>query len=141
MIIVATHFFASNIIKMDASSNIMSTTNLKLDSLEPVIEAEDHGDDVSSAYSEDTDQGSAAKVTTSMKERAAKSERESLGAEETRNILYLRFFAFMVLLLTAILVCLGVYFYTKRDEEEDFEYVYEASAERVIMCMKLRPNE
>jgi hypothetical protein len=27
---------------------------------------------------------------------------------------------------------LGVYFYTKRDEEDDFEYVYGASAERVI---------
>jgi hypothetical protein len=113
---------------MNTSNDIMSTTNLKLDSLEPVIEAEDHGDDVSSAYSEDTDEG---RVTTSMKERAAKSERESLGAEETRSILYLRFFAFMVLLLTAILVCLGVYFYTKRDEEEDFEYVH----------MRLRPNE
>jgi hypothetical protein len=67
-----------------------------------------------------------------MKERAAKNERENLGAKETRAILFLRFFAFLTLFLTALLVCLGVYFYTKRDEEEDFENVYEASAERVI---------
>jgi hypothetical protein len=65
-----------------------------------------------------------------MKERAAKNERENLGAKETRAILFLRFFAFLTLFLTALLVCLGVYFYTKRDEEEDFENVYEASAER-----------
>jgi hypothetical protein len=118
-----------------------STKDLTLDSLdllEPVIESEDHGDgdgdgddDASAAYSEDTEP-SVAKVRTSMKERAAKNERESLGANETRAVLFLRFFAFFILLLTAILVCLGVYFYTKRDEEEDFEYVYEASAERLI---------
>jgi hypothetical protein len=111
----------------------MSTKDLtldSLDSLEPVIESKDHGDDVSAAYSEDTEP-SVAKVITSMKERAAKNERKKLGAKETRAILILRFFAFLILLLTAILVCLGVYFYTKRDEEEDFEYVY----------MKLRPNE
>jgi class 3 adenylate cyclase len=115
----------------------MSTKDLMLDpgplhSLEPVIDSEDHDDDdVSAAYSEDTNP-SVANITTSTKERAAKNERESLGAKETRNVLFLRFFAFFILLLTSILVCLGVYFYTKRDEEEDFEYVYEASAERVI---------
>jgi class 3 adenylate cyclase len=114
----------------------MSTKDLaldSLDSLEPVIESEDHveEDDASAAYSEDTDP-SVANGTTSMKESAARNERESLGAKETRNVLFLRFFAFFILLLTSILVCLGVYFYTKRDEEEDFEYVYEASAERLI---------
>ena len=93
----------------------MSTKDItldSLDSLEPVIESEDHDeedDNVSHAYSEDTDP-SVANVTTSMKERAAKNERESLGAKETRNVLFLRFFAFFILLLTAILVCLGVYF-------------------------------
>jgi hypothetical protein len=104
-----------------------------LHSLDPVIEdSEDHDDDVSAASSENTEPSVLAKVTTSMKERAAKNERENLGANETRAVLFLRFFAFLILFLTAILVCLGVYFYTKRDEEEDFEYVYEASAERVI---------
>ena len=80
----------------------MSTKDLTLDSLED-------DDDVSHAYSDETDP-SVANGATTMKERAAKKERESLGARETRNILFLRFFAFFILLVTAILVCLGVYF-------------------------------
>jgi hypothetical protein len=89
----------------------LSTKHLSvdsLDSLEPVIKSEDHGDDddVSAGYS-DYSEFSVAKVTT--KERAAKNERENLGAKETRTIQYLRFFTFLILLLTAILVCLGVY--------------------------------
>ena len=84
-----------------------------LDSLQPVVESEnpdeEDDNDVSHADSEQTNP-SVAKGSTSMKARAAKNERESLGAKETRNVLFLRFFAFFILLLTAIIVCLGVYF-------------------------------
>ena len=84
-----------------------------LDSLPPVVVSEDPDDedenDVSHAYSDETDP-SVVNGATTMKERAAKKERESLGARETRNLLFLRFFAFFILLLTSILVCLGVYF-------------------------------
>jgi class 3 adenylate cyclase len=92
-------------------------------SLEPVIE-DDDDDDQSSHFSE--------KDIENAKQRAAKMERKQLAARETKIVFWLRILCFAILLSTAVVVSLGVYFYTKNDEEEDFKHVYDASAERVI---------
>ena len=62
----------------------------------------------------------------------AETERKSLAQKETRAVNCLRVIVFFVLAVTAVLVCLGVFFYTRNDEIEDFEYVFESSAKQVI---------
>ncbi|CAB9501779.1 Receptor-type guanylate cyclase gcy [Seminavis robusta] len=67
------------------------------------------------------------------KTREADLERQRfVGSKETVAVAWLRVLTFGVLLVTALIVCLGVYFYTRNDEQQDFEYVFESSAERVI---------
>jgi hypothetical protein len=93
-------------------------------SLKPVLE-DDDDDDLSSHFSE--------KDIETAKQRAAKMERKQLAAMETKIVFWLRILCCAILMSTAVVVSLGVYFYTKNDEEEDFKHVYDASsAERVI---------
>jgi hypothetical protein len=62
----------------------------------------------------------------------AKQEREVLGGKENRMVAWLRVIVFVVLLVTAVLVLLGVFFYTRGDEEDDFESEFAANAAKVI---------
>jgi hypothetical protein len=55
-----------------------------------------------------------------------------LARNETKTISYLRFFVFGFLLVTAILVSVGIYLITRRDQEQDFETQFEAQAIRIL---------
>jgi hypothetical protein len=68
-----------------------------------------------------------------LREQAeAKQEREILGGKENRMVARLRVIVFFVLLVTAVLVSLGVFFYTRGDEEDDFRSEFAANAAKVI---------
>ena len=62
----------------------------------------------------------------------AELERQSLARKESVAVNRLRVLTVGVMLITALVICLGVYFYTRNDEKQDFEFVFESSAERVI---------
>jgi hypothetical protein len=66
------------------------------------------------------------------KENAAQHERQTIGRQETAAVSRLRVVVLGVLLLTAILVSLGVFFYTRNDETQDFVSQFDAQAARVI---------
>ena len=72
------------------------------------------------------------KAIESTKQRAAKLERQQLAKQETSAVFWIRIIYFVILVSTAVLVSLGAYLYTARDEEEDFQHAYDSSAERVI---------
>ena len=58
--------------------------------------------------------------------------REVLAKQENKAVAWLRVLVFFVLLVTAILVSVGTYLYTRNDEEEDFEHDFSANAAKVI---------
>lgn len=63
----------------------------------------------------------------------AQLERQQLAAKSgTKAVSRLRLLAFLVLLVTAMIVCIGVFWYTYQDEQADFEYIFESSAQRVM---------
>jgi hypothetical protein len=69
---------------------------------------------------------------TTIEQAEAKQERQILGEKENRMVAWLRVIVFVVLLITAVLVSLGVFFYTRGDEEDDFESEFAANAAKVI---------
>ena len=58
-------------------------------------------------------------------------ERKTLARRETQAVGYTRILVYLVVLITAISVSLVVYFYTKRDQQEDFETQFAAYAAKV----------
>jgi hypothetical protein len=58
--------------------------------------------------------------------------REVLASQENRAVAWLRVLVFFVLVVTAVLVSVGTYMYTRNDEEEDFEHDFSANAAKVI---------
>jgi hypothetical protein len=66
------------------------------------------------------------------KSRAATEERQSLAKGETRAVRILRIMTLLALLLTAILVSLGFYFYCRKDQEDTFKTEYNSHANKVI---------
>lgn len=81
-------------------------------------------------FSEDFDDGQH-KLAMKKAEQAEK-ERKTLAKRETTAVAWLQYFTLAVIIITALVVCLGVYFYTRNDEQHDFEHVFESSAVRVI---------
>jgi hypothetical protein len=69
---------------------------------------------------------------TTLEQAEAKQERHILGEKESRMVAWLRVIVFVVLLITAVLVSLGVFFYSRGDEEDDFESEFAANAAKVI---------
>ena len=55
-------------------------------------------------------------------------ERKTLAAEESRAVKVWRVIVYAAVLIAAVGVSLGVYFYTKNDQQEDFESNYRAYA-------------
>jgi hypothetical protein len=58
--------------------------------------------------------------------------KEVLARQENRAVAWLRVLVFFVLLVTAVLVSVGTYMYTRNDEEEDFENDFSANAAKVV---------
>ena len=58
--------------------------------------------------------------------------REVLARGENRAVAWLRVLVFFVLVVTAILVSVGTYLYTRNDEEEDFENDFSVNAAKLI---------
>jgi hypothetical protein len=57
---------------------------------------------------------------------------EFVAKGETRAVNFLRAAVLLLLLVTSTLVCVGVFFYTSNEEQESFEFEYEASAHRIV---------
>jgi hypothetical protein len=66
------------------------------------------------------------------KERAAEEERQSLGKKETRAVMYIRILVVIVLIFTAVLVSLGVFFISRHDQNETFESEFVSNADKVM---------
>ena len=56
----------------------------------------------------------------SSKEEAAPEQRKTLARNETKAVNYLRAAVFLFLAVTAVLVCVGVFIFTRNDEIDDF---------------------
>jgi hypothetical protein len=59
-------------------------------------------------------------------------ERNTLGRKENQAVSRLRVVVFLVLLVTATLVSVGVYLYIANDQEEDFEHDFRAQATKIL---------
>jgi len=62
----------------------------------------------------------------------AEQVRKTLARKENQAVAYLRVILMMVLLVTATLASVGVYFYTKRDEEDTFTSEFAANAAKIL---------
>ena len=68
----------------------------------------------------------------SKKTRIAQKERQTLARNETRAVNSLRILFFIFLFITAALVCFGVYYFTSKDQQDDFENEFQAQAIRIM---------
>lgn len=60
-------------------------------------------------------------------------ERKALaGSGNNKAVAYLRFAVYVVVLLTAILVCVFVYLFAKKDEQTSFEDNFAAFADKLV---------
>jgi hypothetical protein len=59
-------------------------------------------------------------------------ERVSLAKKETKQVLCLRVAVFAVLLITALIVSLGLYFVTRRSQKDEFKAQFEANADKIV---------
>jgi hypothetical protein len=57
---------------------------------------------------------------------------EEMAQRKTKQVKHLRVAAFLALLVTAVAMCLGVYLYTKNEEEENFRTEFEHNAEIIV---------
>jgi hypothetical protein len=57
---------------------------------------------------------------------------DTLARKETKAVNVLRALVLALLLITATLTSVGVYFYTSNEEKQNFEVEYQANAERII---------
>jgi hypothetical protein len=89
---------------------------------------------VESADEEDIHSVVSSTPTTSKEfNQASKQGNEhQLAGKETKKIVYLRFVVAGFLFVTAVLVSVGVYMYTRNDQEQDFETQFEAQAIRIL---------
>jgi hypothetical protein len=66
------------------------------------------------------------------KQKTANKDCETVARRETKAVNVLRALLLVLLLVTATLASMGVYFYTSNDEKQDFEANYKANAHRII---------
>lgn len=85
-------------------------------------------DDSSCVMSE----GQVEQVARANQESAAEEERKNLARSEDTAVSWLRVLVLGLLLLTAVLVCFGVYWFTRQDEKEDFEKEFTSSAAKLV---------
>ena len=120
-------------LRLDTTTS--TTARLTSQSFRIDEEGEDEVSSKGSEYWAGDDADNAEEVQAKLAAKKAEKvelERQTLARRGTVAVTRLRLLALVVLVGTALLVCLGVYFYTRRDEQEDFEYVFESSAERVL---------
>jgi hypothetical protein len=67
-----------------------------------------------------------------INQASTQNNENQLARNETKTISYLRFFVFGLLLVTAVLVSVGVYLLSRRDQEQDFQAQFEAQAIRIL---------
>jgi hypothetical protein len=89
---------------------------------------------VDSADEEDIHSVVSSTFTTSKELNLASRQgnEHQLAGKETKKIAYLRFFVAGFLLLTAALVSVAVYMFTRDDQEQDFETQFESQAIRIL---------
>jgi hypothetical protein len=66
------------------------------------------------------------------KQKTANKECETVTRRETKGVKVLRALVLVLLLVTATLASVGVYFYTSNDEKQEFKADYKANAHRII---------
>jgi class 3 adenylate cyclase len=94
----------------------------------PSLHERDDGiseDGPSTSFGDDED-------TKNAKVKAAREERLSLGLRESQAVQALRIITLFVLLTTTAMITTGVYFVSRRSEEETFQSEYDAGANQVI---------
>ena len=67
-----------------------------------------------------------------LRDQAAAEERKTLAKNETRAVSALRVFVLFVLFLTAVLVSLAVFYYTRDVEEDEFDARFKSIADSVM---------
>jgi ABC-type Fe3+ transport system permease subunit len=103
---------------------MMNTTEIPIASSHSVDSADE--EDIHSVVSS---------VPTASKEfnqASNQGNEHQLAGKETKNIAYLRFVVAGFLVLIAVSVSVGVYLFTRNDQEQDFETQFEAQAMRML---------
>lgn len=70
----------------------------------------------------------------SRKVQEQEERKALLNRKEEKGVAYLRIAVYLVVIVTAVLVSVGVYFYTKQQEEDNFEQVFETNSNKLAQA-------
>ena len=111
---------------------MMPTPTSGTDRLPSIHQEEQEPDEMEDDSSCVMSEGQVEQVACANQESAAEEERKNLARSEDKAVSWLRVLVLGLLLLTAVLVCLGVYWFTRQDEKEDFEKEFASSAAKLV---------
>ena len=121
-----THKTQNTNLAIISSSTTMPFLEEEADLEQARVESFDNG-----AYSDDASLEDDAEAP-DLRDQAADEERKTLAKNETRAVSVLRIFVLLVLFVTAILVSLAVFFYTRDVQEDEFKARFESIADSVM---------
>ena len=106
----------------------MSSPTISEANLAKITEDDLHSESDSRGGQEDDDN----QAVIGHKARQEEERKALTGSGNNKAVAYLRFAVYVVVLLTAVVVCVFVYLFAKKDEQTSFEDNFAAFADKLV---------